>query len=185
MADIISDTTLTNSMASLDVATQSSVADLHKMPKLWYKINVFVYDLRFFREDLHAQKRLDSIADASYIGLPYFTPSEAEILKATTIGNTTLAKTIEMTLHERLERRMKKRVESSDYRVCAAHDLAPIFEKSLGIDPKKLAKDKHFMHLASDKGLRLDGEVWTGRATENKLSASANHEKKKNKKRRR
>ncbi len=34
--------------------------------------------------------------------------------------------------------RMKKRVESGDFRVCAAHDLEPIFEKAFGIKPKEL-----------------------------------------------
>jgi hypothetical protein len=40
---------------------------------------------------------------------------------------------IEETLNERLERRMKKRVESGDFRVCAAHDLAPVLRRLLGL----------------------------------------------------
>lgn len=70
---------------------------------------------------------------------------------------------IRETLAERFERRMKKRVESGDYRSCAAHDIAPIFEKGLGIKSKELAKDKEFLELRESSGLRLkDGETWSG-----------------------
>lgn len=51
---------------------------------------------------------------------------------------------IEEILSERVEGRIKKREESGEFRVCAAHDLAPILEKALGIDPKALAKDREF-----------------------------------------
>lgn len=47
-----------------------------------------------------------------------------------------MAALMEEILNERLNRRMKKRVESGDHRVCAAHDIAPILEKALGIKPK-------------------------------------------------
>jgi len=58
---------------------------------------------------------------------------------------------------------MKKRVESNDYRVCAAHDLAPIFEKALDINPKELARNKEFLALMEKSGLELgDGEEWKG-----------------------
>ena len=57
----------------------------------------------------------------------------------------------------RSNRRMKKGVESEDYRVCAAHGLAPIFEKGLGIRPKE------FVRLVRTSGLKLnDGESWMG-----------------------
>ena len=58
---------------------------------------------------------------------------------------------------------MKKRVESGDYRVCAAHDLAPIFEKGLGIRAKNFEKDMEFIRLVRTSGLELkDGQSWTG-----------------------
>lgn len=53
---------------------------------------------------------------------------------------------------------MKKRVESSDFRVCAAHDLAPIFEAVFDIHPKKLAKNFVLVSLISSRGLRLRDE---------------------------
>lgn len=70
---------------------------------------------------------------------------------------------IEETLNERLERRIKKREESGDFRVCAAHDLAPILEKALGIGVKDLQRDNEFLGLLDRCGLDLeDGEVWRG-----------------------
>jgi len=58
---------------------------------------------------------------------------------------------------------MKKRVESGDYRVCAAHDLAPIFEKAFNIKLDDLAKDDGFLSLLDKSGLKLkNGENWLG-----------------------
>lgn len=123
--------------------TTFTIKDLQDNAALWYKIHVFIYDLRNFREIPTAYARVDSIVDASDIGMPYFKQEEVEMIKSTIVdGNKTLETAIEETLNERLERRIKKRVESGDYRVCAAHDLAPIFEKALDIKPKDLIKDK-------------------------------------------
>lgn len=57
-----------------------TVQDLQDLPSLWYRIHVFVYDLRNFKERVDSQARLDSIVDASYIGLPYFQPDKVERL---------------------------------------------------------------------------------------------------------
>jgi hypothetical protein len=62
---------------------------------------------------------------------------------------------IEETLNERLERRLKKRVESGDFRVCAAHDLAPVFEKSFGVKEKELARNERFKEVMGRCGLKL------------------------------
>ena len=43
-----------------------------------------------------------------------------------------LAELIDEFLQVRLEWKMKKRVESVDFRVCTAHDVAPIVKKVLG-----------------------------------------------------
>ena len=86
------------------------------------------------------------------------------MLKATKVdGEMALEAVIHNTLDERLERRMKKRVESGDYRVCAAHDLAPIFETAFNIRPKDLAKDDTFLSLLENSGLKLKNEEnWLG-----------------------
>ncbi|KAK0128809.1 hypothetical protein ONS95_000759 [Cadophora gregata] len=185
-------------MDSLTTQT-SSVADLRNNTKLWYKINVFIYDLHNFRDKPQSQERLNSIIDISYIGLPYFTPREAHTIKSTLVDVSTpvhpgkkkvqkkaqsqpqfesqsksevpenklnlerLEEVIQQTLNERLERRIKKREESGDFRVCAAHDLAPILEKALGIKAKDLQRDQEFLEIMGRCGLELgegDEENW-------------------------
>jgi hypothetical protein len=101
--------------------------------RLWYKIHVFVYDLRNFREISDAQARLDKIVDASYIGLPYFKPDEVQLLKSSIAeGDKTLESIIEDTLNERLERRIKKesKVEIS---VSVRHTILRLFLKKYSI----------------------------------------------------
>jgi hypothetical protein len=144
--------------------TAPTIQDLRNTHSLWYRIHVFVYDLRNFRERADCQSRLDSIVDASYLGTPYFKQEEVDLLKATKVnGEMTLEAVIRNTLDERLERRIKTRVESGDYRVCAAHDLAPIFETAFNIKPKDLAKDDAFLSLLENSGLKLkNGENWVG-----------------------
>ena len=96
--------------------------------------------------------------------MPYFTFDEVAILKNTIVeGDRPLEVVIEETLSERLERRTKKRVESGDYRVCAAHDLAPIFEKVFDIKIKDSATNKEFLAILDRSGLKLrDDDKWTG-----------------------
>ncbi|KAK2764279.1 hypothetical protein FQN54_008971 [Arachnomyces sp. PD_36] len=139
-----------------------SLQDLQQSPALWYKVHVFVYDLRHFREKFASEARLEKVIDPLYIGPPYFKEDEVETLKNVMVQGKTLVQLIENTLSERLNRRDKKRVSSGDFRVCAAHDLAPILEKALGIDPKKLAKDCVFVRILEERGLRLGDGEWSG-----------------------
>jgi hypothetical protein len=104
---------LTTKMENL--TTAPTLLDLQTNRTLWYKVHVFVYDLRNFREIPTSQERLDRIVDASYIGTPYFTDDEAQLLKATIVqDDKNLEQVIEETLKERLEKRIKKRVESGE-----------------------------------------------------------------------
>lgn len=52
----------------------------------------------------------------------------------------------------------------NDYRVCAAHDLAPIFERAVRVSANDLAKNKQFTRLVHKRGLEAldDGTVWKG-----------------------
>ena len=141
-----------------------SLLELKTDSNVWYKIHVLLYDLRHFEESAASNSRLETVIDPSYIGEPYFNSDEAGKIKGARLnGDKTLSVLIEETLNERLERRMKKRVESGDYRVCAAHDVAPILEKALGIKPKDLERDQVFLDTMATNGLHLKlGEQWVG-----------------------
>lgn len=141
-----------------------SLAELKMDRNIWYKIHVLLYDLRHFEQSNVSQCRLETVIDPSYLGEPYFNPDEAEKIKGARLdGDKTLLALIEEILDERLNRRMKKRVESGDYRVCAAHDVAPILEKALGIKPKDLERNHAFLDTMPANGLHLKhGEPWTG-----------------------
>ena len=124
----------------------SSIQDLKESPRVWYKIHVLMYDLRSFQANTVSRDRIETVIDPSYIGSPYFTDTEAAMVKGLQVsgskGSSTLEEVIEETLKERLQRRMKKRVESEDFRVCVAHDVAPILERVLGVKEKDLMRDK-------------------------------------------
>ena len=118
---------------------------------LWYKLHVLLYDLRHFEQSDVSKSRLETVVDPSYLGEPYFNQNEAQKIKGGQLSNEnkTLSALIEETLNERLDRRIKKRIESGDYRVCAAHDVAPILEKAFGIKPKDLERDQTFLNTVS------------------------------------
>jgi hypothetical protein len=161
----------------------TSVEDLKVQPSLWYKIHVLVYDLRNFQANSQAEARLAGVEDLSYIGTPYFDPVEVKQLKACVIdatNSTNLEMVIRDSLRERLERRMKKRVESGDYRVCTAHDIAPIFEKAFCINPKELQTNTEFLALLENCQLEPSGiGNWKGLP---KKSFKPNNKHKKHKK---
>ncbi|TIA22214.1 hypothetical protein D6C80_01441 [Aureobasidium pullulans] len=156
-----------------------TISDLKSNSPLWWRIHVFTYDLRHYRERPDSLDRLETIVDISHLSTPYFNESEVTQLKSTPLSmGKTLEETIEQTLHERLNRRLKKRQESNDYRVCAAHDLAPIFEKAFGLDHKQLVRDVEFLKLVDENGLE-GGEEWTGLATKSICGPKAQPGKKK------
>ena len=147
---------------------------------IWYKIHVLLYDLRHFDESNVSRSRLETVIDPSYLGEPYFNSDEVEKIKGAHLeGGRTMAALIEETLNERLNRRIKKRAESGDYRVCAANDVAPILEKALGIKPKDLKRNKTFMDTMTANGLHLmPGEQWTGLGRQQESSHNKSGKKK-------
>jgi hypothetical protein len=162
----------------------NTTENIKSRTQLWYKINVFLYDLRHFRTDEQSQERLDGITDPGYLGLPYFTPEESSDLRKIIMpdGNT-LESSIEKTLHVKLERRIKKRVESDDFRVCAAHDLAPIFERAFQIRPKDIERNKGFLELMKQNGLDVrDDTHWLEEDSKRKPVQSHHQKKQKRKK---
>ena len=137
--------------------TPPQLQDLQNDAHYWHKIKVFLFDLRHFSERIDSRDRLELIIDPSYIGAPYFDSSEAQRMKSFIPDgrDITLQELVLSTLDEKLNRRMKKRVATADYRVCAAHDLAPVFEKAFCIKPKDLQKDKKFIKGLTANGLAL------------------------------
>ena len=67
--------------------TPENPAELRQDNELWYKLHVFIYDLRNFRSNEKSQDRLDKIVNTYYIGLPYFSATEADTIILRTIGN--------------------------------------------------------------------------------------------------
>ncbi|KAL8834798.1 MAG: hypothetical protein Q9170_003594 [Blastenia crenularia] len=126
-------------------------------PQLWHKLRVFLFDLRHFRERSDSRDRLELIIDPSYIGAPYFTPAETKQLKSFVPegSESSLQMLVACALEEKLNRRQKKREATRDYRVCAAHDLAPVFEKAFGVRPKELQRDKKLIKSLTTDGLVL------------------------------
>lgn len=168
--DILVEDIPTSASATTPTSPSSMDDSLVSLPELktdsdiWYKLHVLLYDLRHFEQSSISKSRLETVIDPSYLGEPYFNADEAKKIKGARLdGDKTLAVLIQDTLSERLERRMKKRVESGDYRVCAAHDVAPILEKALGIKPKDLERDQVFLDTMAANGLHLKpGEQWAG-----------------------
>jgi hypothetical protein len=143
------------------------VSDLQQNPVLLYKIHVFVYNLRKLDTKKHkkSRARLELLSDASYIAMPYFTDQEATMLKTLIVNtdNKSLEEGIQQALQLRLKERAKKSKETGDCRVCAAHDLAPVFERVFQINPKELASSPEFLAVLESAGLELeDGQNWEG-----------------------
>lgn len=73
---------------------------------------------------------------------------------------------------------MGKRVETGDFRICTAHDLAPVLAELLGVDMEMIEKDKGFLNLVRNKWIYIGGGQWEG------LMKSFASKGKKNKKKR-
>jgi len=107
----------TNPLTNMETETTPTISQLRYNKPLWWRLHVFIYDLRNFGAIPSSQARLDKIVDASYLGAPYFSDSGVLQLKATVVpSGKTLEQDIADTLEERLDRRMKKRVESDEKR---------------------------------------------------------------------
>lgn len=110
---------------------------------LWYRLHVLLFDLQNFDHRPDSRNRLDQVVDPHYIGAPYFTAEEANSIKNKEIVfHKTIQQMVNEKLTERLDRRMEKRVNSGDFRVCAAHDLAPIIADLFRVDLRQLDREK-------------------------------------------
>jgi hypothetical protein len=82
----------------------------------------FIRDLRCYGGDKGARNRLDSTGHEFYLGQPYFSPK--------TVSKLLSIPTINGTLQTDLRQLAEKR---SGGQICAAHDLAPLFEQTLAV----------------------------------------------------
>ena len=146
-----------------------TISSLRLDHKLWYKLHVFIHDLRFFRSNTTTSRfRLDWVVDTYYIGWPYFSDTEVQQVLHTVVDAKS-GKTLQQTLDDFFSKKLEKRLdgqmkETGDYRVCAAHDLAPVVEKVFGVDSTDLKKNKGFVKLVEQGGLEAlnKGGVWKG-----------------------
>jgi hypothetical protein len=130
--------------------------DLKANPSLWYHLQVFLYDLRHFQSNESSKARLEMLCDVTFIGDPYFNDEEAGLLKSFPVTNEKDLQTIiSARISDKLNRREKKRNQTGDHRICAAHDLAPLLEKIFEIKPKDLQKSKSFHKQLQKNGLNF------------------------------
>ncbi|KAF2689018.1 hypothetical protein K458DRAFT_261900, partial [Lentithecium fluviatile CBS 122367] len=134
-----------------------TIDDLRRDNILWYKLHVFMYDLRHFRSNNACGSRLDAVVSEKYIGAPYFSVVESAKVLNTIINSATMEKlkdAIDKYFGERLAARLKGRMEETgDYRVCAAHDLAPIFEQAFRVNGRDLGMNKEFFEIGGEGAL--------------------------------
>ncbi|KAE8139469.1 hypothetical protein BDV38DRAFT_281233 [Aspergillus pseudotamarii] len=160
-SSLILDNTNPDNTTKIPTPTVADLKDSSAFPNLWYRIHVLITALKSFDKPA-SNKRLEKIIDPCFIGEPYFAPKEADTIKKTIINGKEFSCFVEEELSKRFDRRNKERVESGNFRICAAHDLAPIMPQALGIDLKQLEKDKRFSNLVGEKGLHLRAESWGG-----------------------
>ncbi|KAF1839748.1 hypothetical protein BDW02DRAFT_563797, partial [Decorospora gaudefroyi] len=61
---------------------------LQQDPNLWYKLQLFTYDLRNFHSNPPSRDRLNTVTDSYYIRAPYFSATEAtRILHTVVVDN--------------------------------------------------------------------------------------------------
>ncbi|THW14707.1 hypothetical protein D6D25_07229 [Aureobasidium pullulans] len=162
---------------------------LQKTHDLWYKIHVLLYDLCNIATDHTSESRTLATTDELYISAPYFTPSEAALIKSTQILPPTLSElpefeeleydetesetvgavpllsdpiTIEEAIKGCLQNFFEKRRASGDARPCGPHDMGPIYLAAFGIAKEEL-KDEKFLSRLRRSGLPILEEEAAGK----------------------
>ncbi|KAF2448423.1 hypothetical protein P171DRAFT_508628 [Karstenula rhodostoma CBS 690.94] len=144
--------------------TTHTLQALRQDTALFYRLHVFIHDLRAFRSNASSRARLDAVLAPDYIGRPYFSDAQAAQLRSTVVDEETgetLGQRLDCLFTEKLAKKLEK---GGAWRVCAAHDLAPVFEGVVGVRPGELGRDKGFVGLVRKGGLDAVGEggVWKG-----------------------
>lgn len=156
---------------------QPTLSILKQDPNILYKILVLLYDLRNIKSDPTSQTRSLSTTDELYISGPYFTPSEAKLIKSaivdptpsptpfpspstinetdnpetpeseTTTTGPQAPQTVEHAIQTRLSDFFEKRRASGDARPCGPHDMAPIYENVFGVERGELLDERFLGRL--------------------------------------
>lgn len=164
------------SSESTDKSPQSpqvTLSALKEDPMLLYKIKVLLYDLRNVAIDRSSENRTLNTTNELYLSAPYFTHSQAELIKGATIVESnapedldqiddveatessaavTEVKSIEQAIKDQLATFFEKRRASGDARPCGPHDMAPVYESVFGIHRKELLDEK-FLSRVRRSGL--------------------------------
>lgn len=159
----------------LDQVHATSVSVLKSNPVILYRIQMLLHDLRNVANDHSAEKRTLSTTNELYLSAPYFTPSQADLVKGaiveeqetSEISDDTVSQsadviakpqTVEEAIQDRLANFFEKRRASGDARPCGPHDMAPVYEGVFGIDRKEL-QDERFLSRLRRTGLGDCAEV--------------------------
>jgi hypothetical protein len=152
-----------------------------KSTQLQYKILLLIFDLHHFRTRVDSASRLEQVFDPEYLGTPYFQSEESDHIRNLQVGAANLGGMICETISQRVLRRSdvqalrnksptsasEKALKSTittdeqaqsprvDFRICAAHDLAPVLAKAFGINEKLLIRHKAFIKLVDKFGLEF------------------------------
>jgi hypothetical protein len=113
-----------------ELATPHTLASIIDSNDLRFKICALIYDLKNTK-DQTSQTRLSSTTDPRYLSAPYFSPTEAELVKSALVDGD---ETVEQTLTTQFENFFSKRSASGDFRPCGPHDMVPIYLGIFGME---------------------------------------------------
>lgn len=143
-------------------SSKVSVSDLKQDLDPLYRIRVLLYDLRNMLTNRASEHRTLRTTNELYISDPYFTASQANLIKAAItqeymkpeleerVDDTEMAKEeevvkepqpVEKANKARLTNFLEKRRASGNSRPCGPHDMAPIYESVFGINRSELQDD--------------------------------------------
>lgn len=143
-------------------SSKVSVSDLKQDLDLLYRIRVLLYDLRNMLKNRASEHRTLRTTNELYISDPYFTASQASLIKAAItqeymkpelderVDDNKMAneeevvkepQPVEKANKARLTNFLEKRRASGNSRPCGPHDMAPIYESVFGINSSELQDD--------------------------------------------
>jgi hypothetical protein len=123
---------------------------LHQIPDFTEMAKQFIRDLRCFGGDVKAQARLNDTKHEYFLGGKYFSPSTVAKILQIPVGNSSVKEEL-----EKLSRRKVEREQQNE--ICAAHDLAPLFEIAFGLDWTTLKNEDALKNKANQKGAEKKG----------------------------